>query len=617
MTIQQGIKIIFLFIIVLIITLVLLPTKILAQTILFSDDFESGNTSNWIVIGDPGWNIQSGKYGIHLEPGVSNSVPSDEKWNSNWEDLIFKVDLIGISGTDKNLIFRFIDDSNFYSIHHTGDYIYFEKFINNNGYQLAPRIYYPLENNIEYYFKVEINGDRLKVFENNNLLFNIEDNTEPKWHNGKIGLRVGTGGVSPTEVWFDNIVVEELFTSTPTPTPISTMTPIPTPIPTPFPTLTPNPTPTSTPLSNLNVEDIKQFSLPWKNEIYDQATKWSQNPTIERWGCALTSATMILRYYGHNVWPNTLNNWLKTQSDGYIRNGLLNWLAVSRYTFLNKSSVALVLEYRRLPANLDTLINELRAGYPAILKVPNHFVVVKSQLSSTFGINDPAFTSRTTLASYGDLFETFNSYHPSFTDLSYILLIVDSNINLKIFNTANQEIDGYFFNESPLKDDLDGNLSGNNLNIFLYPTPQIGNYKIEVSGPSTLYTLDSYLYDQKGDVNQLSQKSIILEGQKDNFQIFYGDGINTIKEDITFNSILKDLEGAFKLGKIKNKYFYNSLKFEILTAKNFVEKKKIFFAKRTLNNILFQLKFSSPFFLDKTVSQIIQKDIKELLKSLL
>lgn len=393
----------------------------------------------------------------------------------------------------------------------------------------------------------------------------------------------------------------------------------PTPKPTPSPSPTPIPTQTPTPLPNLGVEDIKQYSSPWNSEIYDNATKWSKNPTIERWGCALTSATMVLRYYKYNIWPNTLNNWLKSQPDGYLRNGLLNWLAISRYTFINQSSVSPILEYRKLLGNSAILTNELKANRPAILRVPNHFVVAKSQLSSTFGINDPAFKERVTLGSYGNSFEALHSFQPSHTDLSYILLVVDPNINLKVFNSSNQEVTGYFSSEDPLRDDLISSVSGTNLNVFLYPTPQNGNYKIEVNGPSSVYTLDSYFYDKDGNSTQSSQQSLILENQKDTFQVSYGGKENAVKEEMTIDSILKDLESAYKLGKIKNKHFYIYLKLELLTVKQLLKKYKDFYkiyTKRILNNISIQIRFSIPLFTDKTVSPILQKDIKQLIDSL-
>ena len=90
--------------------------------------------------------------------------------------------------------------------------------------------------------------------------------------------------------------------------------------------------------TDLNVPPLKQISDPWQNQVYDSANLWSPlNPTINRWGCALTSAAMVFQYHGltklpdnTTLDPGTVNAWLKTQLDGYVGNGYVNWLALSR-----------------------------------------------------------------------------------------------------------------------------------------------------------------------------------------------------------------------------------------------------------------------------------------------
>jgi hypothetical protein len=67
---------------------------------------------------------------------------------------------------------------------------------------------------------------------------------------------------------------------------------------------------------------------------------------------------MVFKYNGVKKLPNgkelnpdTLNNWLITQKDGYIGNGMVNWLALSR---LSKQAISInnitefdALEYNR------------------------------------------------------------------------------------------------------------------------------------------------------------------------------------------------------------------------------------------------------------------------------
>jgi len=212
---------------------------------------------------------------------------------------------------------------------------------------------------------------------------------------------------------------------------------------------------------------------------------------------------MVLKYHKHNINPDALNTWLISKPDGYLSNGLVNWLAISRYTFINKSA-SYALEFRRISPSDDNLINELKNNRPAILKEPGHFIVAKSQLSETdFGINDPGFktSDRPTLASYNNSYSGIYSYLPSYTNLSYILLTINSNYSLKVYDPDGNEITGYTYTEEGINDIEGGSQnSGGSLTIFEYPTPATGQYKIEVSGPDGPYAIKSYTYDTEGNL---------------------------------------------------------------------------------------------------------------------
>jgi len=203
----------------------LVSPKCVSATVLFQDDFD-GNANGWIALGLSGWNVINGEYGIHVNSGVSNSVPSDALWNNDWVNYIYKIDLRGVYGTDKNIIFRFQNVVNFYEIHHTGGYIHFEKEIGGTRYSFGS-VYHPLSNGPTYHFKIKIIGNHFEIYENNILLFNVND-SGPSLIFGKIGLRVGTGAERPSEVWYDNIVVcdEEPCELTPSPTPTPTLQPL-------------------------------------------------------------------------------------------------------------------------------------------------------------------------------------------------------------------------------------------------------------------------------------------------------------------------------------------------------------------------------------------------------
>lgn len=226
------------------------PIKTAYSRTIFEDNFETENYSNWIIYGTPGWSYSNGKFGISLNPGLSNAVPNENTPLEDWKNITLDVDLLGLSGTDKNIAFRFYDENNFIEIHHSYGTIYLDKTINRNVTTLSrcSMADCKLENNINYHFKIITKDNQIIVYLNDLKIFDITDSQLPSLV-GKIALRAGTGGVSPTIIWFDNVVVTSLDdvgtpTPTPTPTPTETPTPTPTPTPTNTPTLTPTPTPT-------------------------------------------------------------------------------------------------------------------------------------------------------------------------------------------------------------------------------------------------------------------------------------------------------------------------------------------------------------------------------------
>ncbi|MFH0863675.1 MAG: hypothetical protein V1858_01095 [Candidatus Gottesmanbacteria bacterium] len=185
----------------------LFPKNVSAQ-IVFQDQFTS-NADKWISSGVSGWTLKDGEYGILVEEGVSNSVPINSLWNNSWNNYIYEVRLRGVQGVDKNIVFRYTDDENFYEIHHSSDNrIYLERARSEQlggGYHIAS-IYYPLENGQIYNFKFEIIFNHFIVYINNQKIFDDYDSVDPIL-SGKIGLRVGTGAVAPSEVWYDNVIV--------------------------------------------------------------------------------------------------------------------------------------------------------------------------------------------------------------------------------------------------------------------------------------------------------------------------------------------------------------------------------------------------------------------------
>lgn len=168
-----------------------------------------------------------------------------------------------------------------------------------------------------------------------------------------------------------------------------------------------------------NYMDVISFSQKdalWGGDLYNQATTWAAWPTMKHWGCAVTSAAMVLKYYDHNqlpdgssLHPGALNEWLKQQPDGYLGQGLLNWRAITRLTKLNHdlNNSFPIISFLYHGSDLAWLYDQLSANVPVILEQPGHFIVATGwgPSEATIAINDPAHPYKL-LSSYNNNFQS-------------------------------------------------------------------------------------------------------------------------------------------------------------------------------------------------------------------
>lgn len=518
---------------------------------LFADNFDRSNNntlgSNWLLFyGNQPAGIEGNK--AYIDVGAGGLWGFYKVNGLDVQDQDVKITYVHQNG-DTTLLARVIDLNNRIAINYyqnSGLQIY---EVSNGNYRTIPNTAPSAIVGNTYTIRARVVGNSLKVWVNNVLHADAILNVITS---GSAGFGANDGY---TRVLFDDFSVEDGEEITPTITPTSTPTDLPTttptasPIPTSTPTTSPTTTPTVTPTATpsypvLSVPNLKQYSLPWKNRIYD-----STNRTIEEFGCALTSASMVLGYHGHNILPDALNTWLKKQNDGYIRNGLINWLAVSRYTKENDSVNSPTLEYKRLEATNNNLDAELYSGRPAILKEDGHFVVATGKNENTYLINDPGYSNRNTLESYGNSFLAINSYTPTHSDLSYMMFVVDNDVNLIIKDISGNIINTPFYIEEPIKSIKNQNRkSGETVKVYLLEKPQLNKYELLLSGPRGQYQLDSYLYNKSGKVTQNEFNGRL-------------SGNDTDKYNISFENKLKIKEEENKKDHDKwHKYFFKFFK---------------------------------------------------------
>ena len=129
-------------------------------------------------------------------------------------------------------------------------------------------------------------------------------------------------------------------------------------------------------------------------------------PTICSMGCALTSAAMVMAYYGVDTDPQKLNDAIGR--GGYDGTYCIKWSAVRDACHDETNQI----EYSPgtvTPFDETVLDNYLDSGHPVIVYVycpgyggywGGHFVVVTGRSDGAYYINDPASSTRSTLAAY-------------------------------------------------------------------------------------------------------------------------------------------------------------------------------------------------------------------------
>ena len=528
--------------------------------VLFEDDFNDGDDIGWTKIGplaESAWHVENGYYKARINSqGVVDTVVGEEEWG----DYIIEFDMLPIAGEDKNIDQRWTSSTGFtYEIHFT-----------NGGFDTTggSSIHRPLINGQLYHMKLIMEGRKVDFYMNGEFMFseiNYYENVK-----GKVGLRVGTGGI-PSEVWYDNFIVTTLDHTEEEP--------------------------------RLDVPLLKQTDPVWANDVYDSANLWTTGGKgMSNWGCAVTSAAMVFQYNSltkmqdnSSLTPGSLNAWLKTQPDGYVRNGLLNWLALSRLStqIAQMNGVSFdALEYTRINGrNDDAVRTQLISSNPQILAVPGHFVVAVGEDigNSTFFINDPYYDRESLAEGYDGNYLAAGTFTPVNSDLSYIMLVVDSDIDIQLLDPVGDPV-GDSFIEDPIIDQAeDAPNSAGSVKVFYLPKPSSGEYELDITATSTgPYVLDQYFYDANGNVKKITVNRSLVAGNTETYLINFdketSSNSNSIRViQVTFDTVKQQIIDGFNQKKIKNRLTYATLLFELELARR--TKSKVL-AKGILNAMI-------------------------------
>jgi hypothetical protein len=457
-----------------------------AQQVLFEDDFEEG-FSKWVSVrGNDGlWEVIDGQARARIEERftIIELVPDDAYWDETWQNYEFLLDYTPVEGTDRNLGFGFESTSTLFDVH------FFRNGYEMLGFKDGTQILketgnLALQNNQTYRVSIILDKAQITIKFDDQVII---DTINPSYdgHYGKISLKASTGNIAPTEIWFDNILVQTLGGDW-----------------------------------ILDIPLYKQNDSLWADLEYDHASTWTDQPTIRRWGCALSSMVMILHYHGIETFPDgvteitppTLNDWLLTQPDGYLGEGLLNWMAVSRLTWLISTKLDTPkLEYQWLNfENPQHIIADLKNNLPSIIKTAKHFLVASgfNQEETDLFVTDPYF-DRNQLPEDQEILSS-RHFYPSQTDLSYLLITADPTLNIEISDSVNtwqnyQENLTAINNQNPQTAGV-----GKTLQLYQTAKPLTSEIELQLSQPNYApYQFQVYVYGTNGNVEILEETGFV------------------------------------------------------------------------------------------------------------
>jgi len=202
-----------------------------SAVVLFEDNFDT-NSGKWEEYRNTcslsnQWVIADGVCKIKISNSGSCSTeyaPKKEYWDETWVNYKIEVDMHFISGTDKNLAWRFVPENNdWYGLHFISNqspprYVDMQRLPSGVGDTFVES---NIPNGSIYHIEVYVDAGNFQTFIDGNqiidFLFDPKDDNFPK---GSVALQASVGADKNSEVWFDNLRVTTLDHVDPDLTPI-------------------------------------------------------------------------------------------------------------------------------------------------------------------------------------------------------------------------------------------------------------------------------------------------------------------------------------------------------------------------------------------------------------
>ncbi|MBI2069960.1 MAG: hypothetical protein HYT79_05100 [Elusimicrobia bacterium] len=351
------------------------------------------------------------------------------------------------------------------------------------------------------------------------------------------------------------------------------------------------------------VDDDKQFGedVDWAGEFVGNGT--GENQMFRNIGCAVVTVSNILRFYGFDVNPLTLNNGLK-EADAFDGADLI-FPKIPAYTDTQDRP----FHYTRIDQPTNEQVDLELKEQPVIVKVysigtsdKTHFLVIKGKQGETYAINDPGNSDIETLTEYFNRISdplkrkiiSLRVLTPESGDSSSVNILGRSPIELLLIDSLGRktgfdplasslvtQIPGAAYeSDTSLGDDTgEGNDEERFAYLELTPAPP-GLYSIQVVGTGEgSYHLNLINTDSNAQTSLDTQFSgLTMAGKIDVYQVSYspipGQPSSVIKT-VSFQSLEIDLRLARQLNLIDNDGILKSLIQKLENARKARENQRI------------------------------------------
>jgi hypothetical protein len=169
----------------------------------FSDTFDGG-LSQWTNVSGTGAIVDDGGNNVYRRTGGSYvGAVVGVAGSSAWTDYEFEFDVRKVSGSYFNVVFRYVDQLNYYLLEPSYDQIHIALFKKVNGAfteLTSPRPEQPTIPGTWYHYLIVVEGSSIKVYVDGTLMFDVTDTALSA---GKIGVGAYTGSTAD----YDNILV--------------------------------------------------------------------------------------------------------------------------------------------------------------------------------------------------------------------------------------------------------------------------------------------------------------------------------------------------------------------------------------------------------------------------